>query len=119
MIDLGRSSPFLRITPPGEDTFVPNVAENKFLQDKTFGGIGIAKKLVTLRAGDLLVFDHDLGGLNGGTDASAYYPIYLIMPGAAGLAKPARYRVCASRDDIHTQWGIQPVFSAQKVEPAE
>jgi len=119
MIDLGRSSPFLRITPPGQDTFVPNVAENKFLQDKTFAGIGIAKKLVTLRAGDLLVFDHDLGGLNGGTDASAYYPIWLIMPGTAGLATPARYRVCASRDDIPGQWGMQPVFTAQKVEPAE
>jgi hypothetical protein len=119
MIDLGRSSPFLRITPPREHTFVPNVAENRFLQDKTFASIGIAKKLATLRSGDLLVFDHDLGGLNGGTDASAYYPIWLIMPGAAALATPARYRVCASRDDIPNDWGMQPVFTAQKVEPAE
>jgi hypothetical protein len=103
MIDLGRSSPFLRITPPREHTFVPNVAENRFLQDKTFASIGIAKKL----------------GLNGGTDASAYYPIWLIMPGAAALATPARYRVCASRDDIPNEWGMQPVFTAQKVEPAE
>ena len=119
MIDLGRSSPFLRITPPGEHTFVPNIAENKFLQDKTFASIGIAKKLATLRSGDLLVFGHDLGGLNGGTDASADCPIWLIMPGAAGLATPTRYRVCASRDDIPNQWGMQPVFTAQKVESAE
>ena len=119
MIDLGRSSPFLRITPPGEHTFVPNVAENRFLQDKTFASIGIAKKLATLRSGDLLVSGHDLGGLNGATDASAYYPIWLLMPGAAGLATPARYRVCASRDDIPNEWGVQPVFTAQKVEPAE
>jgi len=71
MIDLGRSSPFLRITPPREHTFVPNVAENRFLQDKTFANSGIAKELATLHSGDLLVFGHDLGGLNGGTDASA------------------------------------------------
>jgi hypothetical protein len=119
MIDLGRSSPLLRITPPGSHTFVPNVAEDRFLQDKTFANSGIAKELATLHSGDLLVFGHDLGGLNGGTDASAYYPIWLIMPGAAGLATPARYRVCASRDDIPTQWGMQPVFTAQKVEPVE
>jgi hypothetical protein len=127
MIDLGRSSPFLRITPPGEQTFIPNVAEDRFLQDKTFGSIGIAKTLTTLHSGDLLVFGHDLGGLNGGTDASVDYvpssliscPIWLIMPGAAGLATPARYRVCASRDDIPTELGLQPVFTARKVEPAE
>jgi hypothetical protein len=119
MIDLGRSSPFLRITPPGSQTFVPNVAEDTFLQDKTFANIGIAKKLATLRSGDLLMLGHDLGGLNGGTDASAYWPIWLIMPGATGLATPARYWVCTSRDDIPTEWGMQPVFTAQKVEPAE
>jgi hypothetical protein len=119
MIDLGRSSPFLRITPPEEHTFVPNVAEDRFLQDKTFAGIGIAKKLATLHSGDLLVFGHDLGGLNGGTDASAYWPVWLIMPGAAGLATPARYRVCASREYIPVELGMQPIFTAQKVEPAE
>jgi hypothetical protein len=115
MIDLGRSSPFLRITPPGSHTFVPNVAEDRFLQDKTFAniGIGIAKKFVTLHSGDLLVFGHDLGGLNGGTDASAFYPIWLVMPGAAG------YRVCASREYIPVELGMQPVFTAQKVESAE
>jgi hypothetical protein len=119
MFDLGRSSPFLRITSPGGHTFVPNVAEDRFLQDKTFASIGIAKKLATLHSGDLLVFGHDLGGLNGGTDASAYYPIWLIMAGAAGLATPARYRICASKKYIPVELGMQPVFTAQKIEPAE
>ena len=119
VIDLGRSSPFLRILPPGSRGFVPNVAEDKFLQDKTFNGIGIAQKLATLRSGDLLVLAHDLSGLNDRTVASKYYPIWLIIPGATGLATPVKYRVCANRDDIPTEWGMQSVFTAQKIEPVE
>ena len=118
IIDLGRSSPFLRILPQGSNGFVPNVAEDKFLQDKTFNGVGIAQKLVRLRSGDFLVLAHDLSGLNDSTVASEYYPVWLIIPGATGLATPAKYRVCATRDDIPTEWGTQPVFTAQKIEPA-
>ena len=119
IIDLGGSSPFLRILPAGSRGFVPNVAEDKFLQDKTFNGIAIAQKLSTLRSGDLLVLAHDLSGLNDRTVASKYYPIWLIIPGATGLATPAKYRVCANRDDIPTEWGMQSVFTAQKIEPIE
>jgi hypothetical protein len=119
MIDLGRSSPCLRLLPPGSGGIVPDVAEDKFLRDKTFGGIGIARKLATLRSGDLLVLAHDLSGLNDSTEASEYYPLWLIIPGATGLAMPARYRVCASRDDIPTELGPHPVFTAETVEPAE
>jgi hypothetical protein len=119
IIDLGKSSPFLRILPAGSRGFVPNVAEDKFLQDKTFNGIAIAQKLSTLRSGDLLVLAHDLSGLNDRTVASKYYPIWLIIPGATGLATPAKYRVCANRDDIPTEWGMQSVFTAQKIEPIE
>jgi len=119
IIDLGRSSPFLRILPPGSSAFVPNVGEDKFLQDKTFNGIGIAQKLAGLRSGDLLVVAHDLSGLNDSTVASENYPVWLIMPSAAGLATPAVYRICATKDDIPTKWGVQPVFTAQKIEFAE
>ena len=122
MIDLGRSSPFLRITPRGSRTFVPSVAEDKFLT--TFNGIGIARKLATLRSGDLLVLSYDVSDLNrsqmgGSSRLSTYYPIWLIIPGAAELTTPARYRVCATRDDIATDWGVQPVFTVQRVEPSE
>jgi hypothetical protein len=119
IIDLGRSSPFLRILPPGSSAFVPNVAEDKFLQDKTFSGIGIAQKLTTLRSGDLLVLAYDLSDLNDHTVASKYYPTWLIIPGATGLVMPARYQICATRDDIPTEFGPQPFFTAQKVEPAQ
>jgi hypothetical protein len=123
-IDLGRSSPFLRIMPRGDPTIVPNVAECRFLKDATFSGIPIARKLATLRSGDLLVLSYDLSGLNnnqvGRTGRlSKYYPIWLIIPRASGLATPARYRVCATRDDIPALWGTQPIFTAQTVESAE
>jgi len=124
MIDLGRSSPFLRLTPLGARTFVPNIAEDKFLQDKTFSGISIAGKLATLRSGDLLVLSYDLSGLNRhqverSGRVTKYYPIWLSIPGASGLATPARYRICATRDDIPTVWGMKTVFMAQRVEPEE
>jgi hypothetical protein len=109
----------LRILPPGSSAFVPNVAEDKFLQDKTFSGIGIAQKLTTLRSGDLLVLAYDLSDLNDHTVASKYYPTWLIIPGATGLVMPARYQICATRDDIPTEFGPQPFFTAQKVEPAQ
>jgi hypothetical protein len=115
IIDLGRSSPFLRLLPPGTTTFVPNVAEDKFLQDKTFKGIGIAQKLATLRSGDLLVLAYDLSGLNdrtpyglNGRAASKYYPKWLIIPGATGLATPAKYRVCANKIEKLPDAGTQP-----------
>ena len=124
MIDLGRSSPFLRITPPGSRTFVPNVAEDKFLQDSTFNRIPVAKKLATLRSGDLLVLSYDLSGLNknqvGRTGRlSKYYPLWLIIPGATKLVIPARYRVCATSEDIPILWGMQQFFTAQTIEPVE
>jgi hypothetical protein len=119
IIDLGRSSPFLRIRPPGSGGFVPNVAEDNFLRDKTFYGIGIAPKLDTLRSGDVLVLAHDLSGLNDHSIASQYYPIWLIIHGPTELPAPARYRVCSAREDIPTQWGVQAVFTAQTIEPVE
>jgi hypothetical protein len=128
IIDLGRSSPFLRILPPGTTTFAPNVAEDKFLQDKTFNGVGIAQKLATLRSGDLLVVAYDLSGLNdrtastyglNGRTASKYYPKWLIIPGATGLATPAKYRVCATKIEIPFKFVVWPVFIAQKIEPVE
>jgi hypothetical protein len=118
-IDLGRSSPFLRILPPGSNGFVPNVAEDNFRRDRTFYGIGIASKLDTLRSGDVLVLAYDLSGLNDHSIASQYYPIWLIIHGPTELPAPARYRVCAARDDIPTDWGMQSVFTAQKIEPVE
>ena len=122
MVDLGRSSPFLRITPLGSSTFVPNVGEDRFL--RTLNGIGIARKLATLRSGDLLVLSYDLSGLNGyqvsrSGRLSTYYPIWLVIPGTTPLATPAQYRVCAIREDIPTEWGIQPFYTAKEVEPAE
>jgi hypothetical protein len=128
IIDLRRSSPFLKILPPGSTTFAPNVAEDKFLQDKTFNGIGIAQKLATLRSGDLLVVAYDLSGLNdrtastyglNGRTASKYYPKWLIIPGATRLATPARYRVCATKIEIPFKFVVWPVFTAQKIEPVE
>ncbi len=119
IIDLGRSSPFLRIQPPGSGGFVPNVAENNFLRDRTFYGIGIAPKLDTLRSGDVLVLAHDLSGLNDHSIASQYYPIWLIIHGPTELPAPARYRVCSAREDIPTQWGVQAVFTAQTIQPVE
>ena len=97
-VDTTYSQPWTEFAFFGESSslrsrgFVPNVAENKFLQDKTFNGIGIAQKLATL---------------------------WLTIPGATGLATPAKYRVCASKDDIPTEWGMQSVFTAQKIEPVE
>jgi SAM-dependent methyltransferase len=68
---------------------------------------------------DLLVLAHDLSGLNSGAEASAYYPIWLIIQGPTVPAMPARYQICAARDDIPTEFGPQPFFTAQKVEPAQ
>jgi hypothetical protein len=119
MIDLGQSSPYLRILPPGSKGIVPNVAEDKFLHDRTFNGVGIARKLATLRSGDLLVLAHDLSGLNDSTEASEYYPLWLIIPGATGLVTPTRYQICVTRDDIPTDFGPQPFLTSQKVEPAK
>lgn len=119
IIDLGRSSPCLQITPPGSSVMVPDVAEDKFQRDKTFGGIGIGPKLGTLRSGDLLVLAHDRSGLNGSTDASEYWPLWLVIRSGTSLTIPARYRICASRDDIPTSLGPQPVFTAETVELAE
>src|SRR5262249_32460948 len=116
---LGQSSPYLRILPPGSRGIVPNVAEDKFLHDRTFNGVGIARKLATLRSGDFLVLAHDLSGLNDSTEASEYYPLWLIIPGATGLVTPARYQICATREDIPTDFGPQPFFTSQKVEPAK
>ena len=114
LLDLGRSSPFLRITPPGSRTFIPDVAEDKFLQDKTFNDVGIARKLATLRQGDLFVHGFDISSLNVGT-------VWLIVHGATRLAAPARYRVCANKkEDI--AWGLaglESVFTAGKVEQVE
>ena len=99
LLDLGRSSPFLRITPPGSRTFIPDVAEDKFLQDKTFNDVGIARKLATLRQGDLFVHGFDISSLNVGT-------VWLIVHGATRLAAPARYRVCANKkEDIRVGFG--------------
>ena len=112
LLDLGRSSPFLRITPPGSRTFIPDVAEGKFLQDKTFNDVGIARKLATLHQGDLFVDVFDISSLNVGT-------VWLIVHGAMRLAPPARYRVCANKEDIPTQWGLESVFTAEKVEQVE
>jgi hypothetical protein len=108
-----------RILPPGSGGIVPNLAEDKFLQDRTFNGVGIARKLATLRSGDLLVLAHDLSGLNDRTEASEYYPVWLIIPGATGFVMPARYQICATRADIPTEFGPQPFFTAQKVAPAQ
>ena len=119
IIDLGRSSPFLRILPPGSSGFVPNVAEDNFLRDKTFNGISVAQRLAALRSGDLLVPAHDLSGLNDHTVASKYYPVWLIIPGPTELPAPAKYRVCATRKDIPTEWGMLSVFTAQNIQPAE
>jgi hypothetical protein len=112
ILDLGRSSPFLRIMAPGTRTFVPNVAEDKFLQDKTFGGIGIADKLGTLRQGDLLVLAYDISGFDVGDDM----PLWLVVPKARFLKLPAQYRACATEESISTEWGDIPVFTARTVE---
>jgi hypothetical protein len=118
LLDLGRSSPFLRIAPPGTHTFVPRVAEDKFLQlvhHSTFHSLDVGKQLATIRQGDLLVLVYDLSGFHiaGGPDGM---PVWLVVHGAMNLAAPARYRVCATEESVPTNWGMAGYFTAQKVE---